>query len=564
MCQNLINYNNQISKFTMKKILLLMTMVLTCVGTWAQPKVSGAPIDGKWAVNTTWYMMKNGKGYYINKKYCDGSGYLMLNDKTKSYDDVALWCIVGDEANGYKFYNRAAGPDRVLALTGSDQNARVNFVDASTSNETTNFFFATSTKSGGYWCVRTDKSGNNYWNARNNYLALWNSASATQNDDGSAIFFEEVLIDGDAYTFTNIRHNASGQNVALYMDDNGLQIGTKSASDYGTKAIFIARRVGDKYVFVNGATGKYLTWKGTGANTSGSGLNSNKGYVSSYETACLFNLAPDEERQNTLTFGISQRPNDNREANIIITYNNDGTYSFNQNADQNPYNTGAHSSYFRFEKVEYSNQPNMNPISGTMITGEEFEGKNITTFSSPFPTVLPEDVSAYYIQSGNLNSDYAKLTKLDTQALPANEGFILVGTQSGLKAITMLPRTTETIASLSGNLLGHSAGADKAYVATEHNYILSGQNVDGIMQVGFYWWNTGSLAMNKAYLKGGNASQTNIMKIVWEGDVTDIEENIVAPTLNTMAPIYDLSGRRVQNTTKGGIYIQNGKKFIVK
>jgi len=30
------------------------------------------------------------------------------------------------------------------------------------------------------------------------------------------------------------------------------------------------------------------------------------------------------------------------------------------------------------------------------------------------------------------------------------------------------------------------------------------------------------------------------------------------------APIYDLSGRRVQNTTKGQLYITNGKKFIAK
>jgi hypothetical protein len=34
--------------------------------------------------------------------------------------------------------------------------------------------------------------------------------------------------------------------------------------------------------------------------------------------------------------------------------------------------------------------------------------------------------------------------------------------------------------------------------------------------------------------------------------------------VNVNAPIYDLSGRRVMNAVKGGIYIQNGKKFIVK
>lgn len=32
----------------------------------------------------------------------------------------------------------------------------------------------------------------------------------------------------------------------------------------------------------------------------------------------------------------------------------------------------------------------------------------------------------------------------------------------------------------------------------------------------------------------------------------------------TDAPVFDLSGRRVVKVVKGGLYIQNGKKFIVK
>ena len=55
-----------------------------------------------------------------------------------------------------------------------------------------------------------------------------------------------------------------------------------------------------------------------------------------------------------------------------------------------------------------------------------------------------------------------------------------------------------------------------------------------------------------------------VLHFVLGGNTTGIEESIVAPTFNANAPIYDLSGRRVMNTAKGGIYIQNGKKFIVK
>ena len=40
-------------------------------------------------------------------------------------------------------------------------------------------------------------------------------------------------------------------------------------------------------------------------------------------------------------------------------------------------------------------------------------------------------------------------------------------------------------------------------------------------------------------------------------------ENVLAPALNPNAPIYDLTGRQVFNPAKG-IYLQNGRKFIVK
>ena len=64
----------------------------------------------------------------------------------------------------------------------------------------------------------------------------------------------------------------------------------------------------------------------------------------------------------------------------------------------------------------------------------------------------------------------------------------------------------------------------------------------------------------KAYLPAG--SLTSLSLRFNFGGTTGIEEAIVAPNEN--AAIYDLSGRRVMNVVKGGIYIKNGKKFIVK
>jgi hypothetical protein len=63
----------------------------------------------------------------------------------------------------------------------------------------------------------------------------------------------------------------------------------------------------------------------------------------------------------------------------------------------------------------------------------------------------------------------------------------------------------------------------------------------------------------KAYLPV--ASEAAVLKINFGGNTTAIES--VVNGLDVNAPIYDLSGRRVNAAVKG-IYIQNGKKFIVK
>lgn len=67
-----------------------------------------------------------------------------------------------------------------------------------------------------------------------------------------------------------------------------------------------------------------------------------------------------------------------------------------------------------------------------------------------------------------------------------------------------------------------------------------------------------SIGANKAYLANAAAQA---VKLMFDDEVTgivDATENIN----NTDAPIYDLSGRRVMKTVKGGLYIQNRKKFI--
>ncbi len=72
------------------------------------------------------------------------------------------------------------------------------------------------------------------------------------------------------------------------------------------------------------------------------------------------------------------------------------------------------------------------------------------------------------------------------------------------------------------------------------------------------WLNNGF----KAYLPKASGASL-VLRFNFGGNTTAIE-SVVAPAFDANAPIYDLSGRRVMNAVKGGLYIQNGKKFIVR
>lgn len=72
----------------------------------------------------------------------------------------------------------------------------------------------------------------------------------------------------------------------------------------------------------------------------------------------------------------------------------------------------------------------------------------------------------------------------------------------------------------------------------------------------------GNLAANKAALKSVTAGAQPLNLSF--GDVTGIH-TLPALQLNKSAnSVYDLSGRKVSGSLPKGIYISNGKKFMVK
>ncbi|MCI6069312.1 MAG: hypothetical protein MR710_04030, partial [Bacteroidales bacterium] len=171
--------------------------------------VSTAPAAGAtaWADGTTWYkMLINSVGWrYLDTSasYCDGNGNLKMSNTAEANNLNSYWAITGNDTNGYKFYNAAAGPSKVLGVTGGEDGARMTMVAEGTSGYTTSFDITLHTD--GYLYIKKHGTVNNYINCRDGYVALWDLPGALGNS-GSAfqILPAELTTDVPTAFKTNI------------------------------------------------------------------------------------------------------------------------------------------------------------------------------------------------------------------------------------------------------------------------------------------------------------------------------------------------------------------------
>lgn len=360
--------------------------------------------------------------------------------------------------------------------------------------------------------------------------AIATALEAYKNDKTSI----QMPEDGKAYVITNI-HKTGGKRYMKYQED-GTSMIVRGEEELPIEATYICHKVDGKYVFANNS-GTYLTWRGKETTDC---TNNNLGYTTSYNAEYnTFTVAANTKEFGCLSFG-AKRDGDASKPQSYFIITKTGTFE-RANLSTDFYDDN-NSSAFTFEEVAYPNTIKFNEAKN--INGVSY----IATFSAPFATIIPAGVKAYYVSAKGTE---ATMTAIEAQAIPANQGVILTS-ESG-NAATMVPAAGETAATITGNQLGHSAGAAQTLTAGE-GYIL-GNGTEG---TAFYPCRTGSLPINKAYLLGNGESA---IAMNFGNAVTGI--NTIAAPASAKAPIFDLSGRRVVKATKG-LYIQNGKKVIVK
>ena len=350
--------------------------------------------------------------------------------------------------------------------------------------------------------------------------------------------------DGKVYVITNVQQDGTCYYLSYSNDDLKINSrGTATAESLDNSAKFVCRVVDGKYVFVNVKDGKFLVWKGSGSGTS-NGTNNAKGYIATYDADYANLTVSKNDIYSCFNIG-GKRSNEDGDANFIIKKN--GTYDA---YSMKQYNTASCTTAFKLEEVSYPNTVTFNNVS-------DVEGvSNLATFSAPFATVIPEGVTAYYVSTADNSKATMKAIEAG-KAIPAKTGVILTS-QSG-DAVTMVPATAETPATITGNKLGNSAGAEKTIAEGDHAYILA----KGDNGTAFYKGQVGTkLGMNKAYLTLNEVGTPEAISMNFGGNVTGINQIVNAEQNN--APVYDLTGRRVVRTVKGGLYIKGGNKFIAR
>ncbi len=581
----------------MKKFTFLLSLLLAFVGVTASAqslKFSDAPSDGTWASNTQWYLIRvaytdgyHPKAGYLNTEdgYTNGNGLLLNNDAVPT-TDKGLWCIVGDETNGYKFYNKGEGTSKVLGVSGWSK-----MYDASsTENVAMSFDIASSTAISKAHCVKFHgkSDGDYWWNNSDNggcHLSYWNNDASTTGTKGNAFYFIPVSDLGSA-----------GYDVKLFLGTTNVEafryipgISTACSSELATWEANKTQATEDAFVEAAKAYLGKTYYRITNCNTSRA-----KSVLAADATSAAC-VAAAEKMGNASTvwkfvpavkeatgqYGVKLY-NVNAQAYLGALVNpvqkpvtpmtadltQGGLYSISVNTsgsvdgfvlrdgNNGRMNLEANGGIDKWEGEDrYYNQ-----VTWTIDVATEFEVALNTVESKSYATAyLPFGVSAVsgakaYTAATPANG---QTVMTETANFAKETGVLLVSDEAAAKAVLTIvdvEGATNTSA-LKGTLLA------KNITDAQAKYLVFGKNKTNETEVGFFEPSTTvtSIPANRAFFADaeGSAIALNF------GNVTAVN-NVAAGNANVNAPIFDLTGRRVVKAVKGGLYIQNGKKYIVK
>lgn len=524
---------------------------------------------------------------------------IVMNYETKITDNM-LWCFVGDVVNGFKIYNKAAGSTMTLrkASIGNNDAAGNTASVMSTTDDHNQFkLYPTTEGIANGFCFKLD--GDDYylntqqkikddWDSK--VLRGWNKA-----DGGSTcrVFAPNKFVADAARLYNNLYVKASelptgaiGTNSYLEEGNNletlKSQYAAATAEGYTTEQVNAlvetmkkvnaaaanetTVEAGKYYRLYNATDKKFLCVRATNNAQMTTDASMGKA-VSSVVTFADAENGRFRMKVEGKTFGkrkidvpITLEGDDSEEKGSYAVAHTGTTFTFYDyasNVSDRSYlhcnNAGGAGNVVGWEALGEISPSYWHVIEATDVE-IDMTAQGDKKYASAYLPFGVSSVAGATAYTGALNTEKTAIDMTATTSVPANTGFVLVGTAD--KATL----TIGTADAISGtNALTGSNFNTALTDATRANYLVFGVNAGN---VGFYAPSSSvpSIPANKAYINA-SAVAGSAIALNFGNTVTGIN----AATINNgenNAPIYDLSGRRVWAPVKGGLYIQNGKKLV--
>lgn len=392
------------------------------------------------------------------------------------------------------------------------------------------------------------------------------AATALQNFYNSVKYPE----DGKAYYIEGVNRGGTRTGY-VYFNGTQLKFATELATPMPDEAIYYCHKLGDrKYMFTT-KDGKYLMYA-TDSNGESKGMedayDANKNTLTLqpmyYNASNSYNCNNDVLTVNKNTVGLflirGKRAYNARWANydfyLMASFSSGNFHA--QESTTVYYTTAAQTSAFKFVEAPQNNTITTKAVRLSDAT--DAETYNLATYSSPFATTLPNDMKAYTVKNENGTYNLSRLNLTD-QVLPANTGVILATNEAN--TFTPVPATTAPKAP-TDNQLQATSGAAVTVDAATNAYIFT-KNKDNVAFFGLLSSDTSKRKIEafKAYLTvGSNAAPRLSLNFGDDNVTTGI--NTITNGEQKAEIIYDLSGRRVMNIQRAGVYIVNGQKRLIK
>ena len=508
--------------------------------------------------NKTYYVKtryKSGMPFVLGGTYFalgNGSNYLYNHDKTSGNDQYAIK-MSGDWYNGFvvQDYSDNYLSDAAGTFGGTaDSKLQIELTDDN--------YFLKSVSTGNYISLSADA-----------VAYVTDIASATPLSNLSETKAGEILAAYPAARYVGT-YSSTQTGVAF----NDIVKGNGKIALEASKYYFVEQAANTAYLLSSVNSSQELIARRTVYAVSGSNGGDNFAALWSFNNNVLTNINANEILSPQAELGtgtiatvgpssfVSYANPQNIQAHTISLAGTGGVYNYlkqsgNETIEASAAVPGPEGYWYLREAETFTIK--MNAVGG----------QSYATVYAPVALTKPRGETAkLYTAAFSTDKKSLVLTEITSEVIAKETPIVLISKSAAASAKLALSYAAgdEQTSDMEGCILKQLFDAD----ANRKDYRTLGRNGKG--EVGFFVPSASvtNIPANRAYLYIPESSPlselTNNLVLRFEdGTETGIAPSVLFGTQEEQpAAIFDLSGRRVQQAAKGGIYIQNGKKIFVK